>query len=152
MTMKRINKALSLILCMVLIVVMALFTIGCNDNKKEETTIVAETTQITDEKNVVGEGDTSFQFTVVDREGKETNFEVKTNRSTVGEALLDADLIEGEDSEYGLFVKKVNGIEADYDKDGTYWAFYVNDEYAMAGVDTTEIKKGESYSFRVEKK
>ena len=69
----------------------------------------------------------------------------------VGEALVELKLIEGEDSEYGLFVKKVNGIVADYDKDGMYWAFYINGEYAMSGVDSTEIKEGQSYSFKMEK-
>ena len=58
---------------------------------------------------------------------------------------------EGGPGAYGLYVKTVNGIKADYDKDKAYWAFYVNDSYAMSGVDSTEIKEGEVYSFKVEK-
>ena len=42
-------------------------------------------------------------------------------------------------------------VFGDYDVDGTYWAFYVNGEYATSGVDTTTIKDGESYMFKVEK-
>ena len=57
----------------------------------------------------------------------------------------------GDEGEYGLYVKTVNGITADYDKDGAYWAFYVNGEYASSGVDSTPIAEGESYCFRVEK-
>ena len=49
------------------------------------------------------------------------------------------------------YVKTVNGITADYDADGVYWAFYVNGEYAVSGVDSTPIAEGESYSFKVEK-
>ena len=60
-------------------------------------------------------------------------------------------MIEGEESEYGLFIKKVNGIEADFNKDKTYWAFYINDEYAMSGVDTTDITENDTYSLRKEK-
>lgn len=74
-------------------------------------------------------------------------FTVKTDETTVGAALLEHGLIAGEDSEYGLYVKTVNGITADYDVDKSYWAFYINDEYAMTGVDSTEITEGATYSF-----
>lgn len=63
---------------------------------------------------------------------------------------MELGLIAGEESEYGLYVKTVNGITADYDKDGVYWAFYINGEYAQTGVDSTKIAEGESYSFKVE--
>ena len=49
------------------------------------------------------------------------------------------------------YVKEVNGIIADYDVDGTYWAFYIDGEYASAGVDSTEITEGSIYMFKVEK-
>ena len=69
----------------------------------------------------------------------------------MGEALLELELIEGDESEYGLYVKTVNGITADYDEDGTYWAFYIGGEYAQTGVDSTPVTEGEEYSFKVEK-
>lgn len=100
---------------------------------------------------MLGEGNTVFPFSVVDKDGSETTFEIHTDKETVGEALLEVGLIAGDNSEYGLYVKTVNGITVDYDTDGMYWAFYVNGEYAMSGVDTTPITEGESYSFRVEK-
>ena len=59
-------------------------------------------------------------------------------------------MIEGDESEYGLYVKTVNGITADYDADGVYWAFYINDEYAQTGVDSTPITEGDRYAFRIE--
>ena len=99
---------------------------------------------------VLGEGNTVFPFTVVDKDGNETKFEIHTDKTVVGEALMELGLVEGEDGDYGLFVKTVNGITADYDKDGVYWAFYINDEYAQTGVDVTEIKEGDSYAFKVE--
>ena len=80
----------------------------------------------------------------------EETFEVHTDKATVGEALLELNFIAGDDSEYGLYVKTVNGITADYDKDGVYWAFYINGEYAQTGVDSTNIAEGDSYSFKVE--
>ena len=57
----------------------------------------------------------------------------------------------GDNSEYGLYVKTVNGETADYDKDGAYWAFYINGEYAMSGVDYTAPEAGTTYGFHVEK-
>lgn len=146
--MSHVRQKLSLILCMMLIAAMALLTTGCNDNTSQE---AAQTTAVTTQTQVVGEGETKFAFTVVDKDGVETSFEVHTDKEMVGEALLDCGLIEGEAGAYGLYVKKVNGITADYDVDQTYWAFYINGEYAMTGVDVTAITEGDSYSFKVEK-
>ena len=148
--MKQTNakKLLSFILCMVLIAAMALIASGCNANKNDP----ADTTeQPKVEATKLGEGQTTFNFTVVDKDGNETKFEIKTDKTLVGEALQELNLIEGEPGAYGLYVKKVNGITADYDVDKTYWAFYVNGEYATSGVDTTTIEAGATYTFKVEK-
>ena len=48
-------------------------------------------------------------------------------------------------------IKEVNGILADYEKDATYWGFYINGEYAMTGADMTDAVDGDSYLFKVEK-
>jgi hypothetical protein len=69
----------------------------------------------------------------------------------VGEALQALKLIDGEPGDYGLYVKEVTGIRAVYEEDSTYWAFYINGEYGMSGVDATDIEPGASYAFKVEK-
>ena len=152
MRFKSNKKMASWILCMMLIMAMASTAVGCNakDNGGNQPQAEAQATVET-ENTVLGEGQTKFAFVVVDTDGNETNFEIHTNKATVGEALLELELIAGETSEYGLYVKTVNGITADYDVDQTYWAFYVNDEYAMSGADTTAIEEGATYSFKVEK-
>lgn len=109
------------------------------------------TAEPAEEGTVVGEGAVSFTFIVRDAEGTETVFTVKTDSQTVGAALLENDLIAGVESEYGLYVKEVMGIVADYDVDQSYWAFYINGEYAMTGVDSTDIEAGAVYTFAVEK-
>lgn len=143
------NKVLSVIVCIVLIAAVALFTIGCSNNKGTPTHELPKDEEISEK--VLGEGKTQFDFIVTDAEGNSTKFVIKTDKKTVGEALLDVKLIEGEDGLYGLYVKKVNGIIADYDKDKTYWAFFVDGEYAMSGVDETEIEPNKVYSFKIEK-
>lgn len=134
------------ILTMLMIMTMAVSVIACG--KKEET--AAGETAVYEDGAVIGEGETSFEFTVVNMAGEEAVFEVKTDKETVGEALLDNGVIAGEDGQYGLYVKTVNGETVDYDKDGKYWAFYINGEYGMTGVDTTEIVEGDSYAFKAE--
>ncbi len=172
MQRKTKRNMISRILCMMLIVAMALFTVGCNKADEKETpsggeanvTAPAENNQDDAagedavqagdvESNVteLGEGQTTFNFSVVDKDGNETKFVIHTDKETVGDALLEHALIEGEEGDYGLYVKKVNGILADYDVDQTYWGFFVNGEYAMSGVDTTNIEEGADYSFKVSK-
>lgn len=163
MQKKCSRKLQSFILCMVLIVAMALFTTGCNvstgngagGNSSTAAGNAGGAGVQSDagdraELKQLGEGSTTFLFTVVDKDGIETPFEIHTDKETVGEALVELELIAGDESEYGLYVKTVNGITADYDKDGVYWAFYINGEYAPTGVDVTAIAEGENYSFKVE--
>lgn len=159
--MKKTNfkKLLSLVLSFVLIAVVALIMTGCGDKTTKtssdsgKTSVVtpdnAETTDA-DGNILIGEGEHSFVFKVTDLDGEITSFLVSTDKTVVGEALLDLGLINGEDSEYGLYVKVVNGTELDYETHGKYWAFYVNGEYAMTGVDSTDIENGATYEFKAE--
>ena len=152
--MKKTNfkKALSLFLCVVLIAVIALFATGCSDSKKtDDGTTTPSASAQTNERTVLGTGQTVFDFSVTDADGKKTDFEIHTDKKTVGEALLELKLIDGDDGEFGLYVKKVNNITLDYDKDGMYWAFYENGQYAQAGVDSTDIVAGTTYEFKAEK-
>ncbi len=148
---KSNRKLSSCILCIVLTAAIALFTTGCNGNTGGNASSGGNTeTAVQADGAVLGEGNVAFTFTVVDKEGNETQFEIHTDQETVGDALAELGLIAGEEGQYGLYVQTVNGITADYDKDGVYWAFYINGEYAQTGVDLTPITDGEHYSFKVE--
>ena len=146
----RTKKILSLILLLVLSAAIALSAFGCED-KKDDGSAVTTTTAPVDDTNVRGEGATSFTFTVVTKAGEEKTFTVKTDKTIVGEALQDAGLISGEEGQFGLYVKVVDGETLDYATDGKYWAFYVDGEYAPKGVDTTEIEAGKVYTFKPER-
>lgn len=93
----------------------------------------------------------SFKVVVTDLDGKETTFEYSSNAASVGEALVAEGLIEGHETEYGLYIDTVNGITADWDNDQTYWAFYINGEYATTGIDGTEIVADTTYGLTLTK-
>ncbi len=142
-------RILSVILCVVLVAAMALFTSGCTD--KEITESPKETAPVFEAVTQLGEGEKTFSFSVTDADGNETAFEIRTDKTVVGEALQELGLLSGDEGPYGLYVKTVNGVTYDYDTDGKYWAFYINGEYAPTGVDVTEIEENAVYSFRAEK-
>ncbi|MBP3570978.1 MAG: hypothetical protein J6M42_03385 [Clostridia bacterium] len=164
MNASNTKKWLSFILCVALIAAIALTAMGCDQAETPETPETNGGATVTTAEGgtvaeipdpnaptVKGEGATVFYFNVVDKDGKETKFEIHTDKTTVGEALLELGLIEGEEGPYGLYVKKVNGITAEYEVDGTYWAFYIGDDYGMTGVDMTDIEPGATYAFKVSK-
>lgn len=92
----------------------------------------------------LGEGEKTVSLEVKAGD-KSVKFIVHTDLETVGAALLDQKLISGEDGQFGLYIKEVNGITADYNIDQSYWAFYIDGEYAVSGVDSTEITEGSEY-------
>ena len=146
----KFMKILSCIICVVMIAAISLFTFGCTDNNPAETT-ASSTASVSEEKlTVLGEGQKTFFFTAVDTDGKETKWEIHTDEKVEGKALLAFGLIAGDDGPYGLYVKTVNGVTVDYDKDGKYWAFYEGESLAPKGVDQTDITEGALYVFKAE--
>ena len=157
----RMKHLLSFILCLALIAAIALTAIGCDQAKTPETPATDGVTAASTEDataggtaaetpdpnapTVKGEGATVFYFNVVDKDGNETKFEIHTDKTIVGEALLELGLIEGEEGAYGLYVKTVNGMTIG-DNESAYWALYQNGEYSMTGVDTTAITNGATYA------
>lgn len=129
-----------------LVLVMALT--GCGQNAAPETTVATVAVQA--DGSVLGEGATVFTLEVTDLEGKTSTFEIHTDKTSVGEALQEVGLVDGEMGEYGLFITTVNGQSLDWDKDGKYWAFYVGGEYAVTSADTTPIEAGVVYSLKAE--
>lgn len=137
-------KLLSLVLVFVLIAAAALT--GCSGTPAETT----EAPQSGGQATELGEGSKSFEFTVVDREGNTHLYVIRTDEEMVGQALMELELIDGEEGPYGLYIKSVLGQTLDYETDGMYWAFYVGSEYALTGVDLTPITEGEHYQIRAE--
>ncbi len=133
-------------LALFLSALMLLSLVGCGGNAGQ-----TAGNKVIEDGATIGEGEKSFVTEVVDADGNTVKFTVQTNEKTVGEALQKLGVIDGEEGDYGLYIKTVNGITADYNKDGVYWAFYVDGEYAMTGADMTDVVDGTVYTFRVEK-
>ena len=81
----------------------------------------------------------------VKAEEKSVTFTIKTDKETLGDALSEHKLISGEEGPYGLYIKVVNGIKADYNENQSYWSFTKGGEYMSTGVDVTKITDGEHY-------
>ena len=159
---KQLKTILSCFLIIALIAAMASMISSCGKAKKDAETAesgndtkAAETAEsgndTKDAETAESGNDTkagkTFTFVVVDDKGESKEFKITTEKEMLGAALLDEKLIEGEDSQYGLMVNSVNGLKADYNADGAYWALYIGEEYAMTGVDSTPVEDGATYKF-----
>lgn len=93
-------------------------------------------------------GEKTVTIAVIDSESAVTEYTVHTDADYLRQAMEEAEglTFSGDESAYGLMVTEVNGETADYNADGAYWAFYVNDEYCQYGVDTQSVADGDSFS------
>lgn len=147
------NNGFHKLLALLLALVMVLSLAACG-NKAQGGDTGDDANTVTDgtvaDGAVVGQGKTAFTMEVAQLDGTSITFTVNTDKATVGEALLELGIVAGDDTEYGLYVKTVNGVTLDYDTDGAYWAFYINGEYAATGVDATNIEAGAVYALKAE--
>ena len=148
--MRKSTKFLALILS----VLMLLCLVACNlANSNEETTAfeasddagVSATglwTNATYLKNTtLGEGSKSVSFTV-EAEGQKITITLKTDAATLGEAMYENELVEN-----ASFFSVLNGMEASWEKDMAYWAFYQGEDIMMHGIGDEPITDGASYRF-----
>ena len=80
-------------------------------------------------------------------EDESVTFTINTDEKYLADAMLEHELIEGDEGEFGLYVKKVNGIKADYDTDKAWWGLYKDGEMTLTGASYTEIADGDHYEF-----
>lgn len=90
------------------------------------------------------EGSKEITVTVVHADQSEKDFTYNTDAEYLGEVLLDEGLIAGEDGDYGLFVKTVDGETVD-DSKQQWWCLTKDGESVNTGVDLTPIADGEQY-------
>lgn len=96
------------------------------------------------------EGSKSYTLEVVDDAGNTKDYKASTDAEYLRDALEELEesedfSMEGDEDDYGLYIDTVNGVTADYDADGAYWAIYVNGEYGQNGVDSQPVHDGDAF-------
>ena len=130
--MTKLKRILSVLLVITLTAAACMIFAGCEKPKGDNS-----------EKTIT--------VTVIDDKGEKTKFTITTNSPNLRGALEQENLVEGDESEYGLYVKVVNGVRADYDKDGAWWGFYKDGVMLPSGIDDTIISDGDKYEIKYEK-
>lgn len=97
-------------------------------------------------------GNKAITVKVLDDKGKTKEYKHRTDAQYLLDAVKEIKdiTVEGTEGEFGLYMEKVNGLGADYDADGAYWALYVNEEYATLSIDKQPIKDGDTYTIKYE--
>ena len=84
----------------------------------------------------------SFTFTVIDGEGQSTEYKIETEKGTLAEALVEAELVEYQEDGY---YTTIAGITADWDKDKSYWWFTENGMDMTRGINEQPIQTYDRY-------
>jgi len=124
----------------VLLAILTLFTLAaCADVDKtgdwETATYVRDTE--------FGKGAKTVTVKVV-ADGQELTFTLHTDKENLEDALIEHNLIDGDIEAYGMYIKMVNGIVADYDTDKTYWAITQSGQ-ATSSAKSTLIADGDVF-------
>lgn len=104
--------------------------------------------QMSESENQPVIGSKSVTIDVVNKAEEKTSYQVNTDAECLRQAMEEAEglTFSGTESEYGMMVETVNGETADYNKDKAYWAFYINGEYCMYGIDSQPVADGDAFS------
>ena len=97
-------------------------------------------------------GTKAYTVEVLDKEGASVSYEGTTDAEYLSDLMneLKAEgnfTYEGTGGDYGLFISSINGLTADYETDGAYWAIYVNGAYGEYGADAQPVNDGDVYRF-----
>lgn len=142
--MKRISQN-TIIVSFALLLCMTLLLSACGREVLPEVWEDATYTEDT----TLGEGSKTVDVYVTAAD-KSIKLTVKTDEENLGAALLALGIVDGDMGDFGLYVKVVNGMTADYDVDASWWGFnkVLSDgtrETMMTGVDGVTIADGEAY-------
>ena len=89
-------------------------------------------------------GAKTVNVTVDFGDGETKNYELHTDAEYLRGALDEENLVEGTESEFGLYVLTVDGVTADESKQ-QWWCFTKGGEMLMTGVDSTPVADGDSF-------
>lgn len=148
LSMKKTNlmRLFSLMLVFVVVAAMMFTLVSCGNNNGGDNNAVSGNDGSDTEREEV-----TITVKIKNSNGVVTDFVITTSEEFLRGALEQENLVEGDESAYGLYVKVVNGERADYDADGAYWSFYKDGAYLSTGIDATPIADGDVFSIEYTK-
>ena len=156
------TQTVRLLACLLALLLLCSLSVACSSENGGETESPAVTTGSTPagedspalpaiwenatytEAKAFGEGEKTFSLEVI-ADGHSVTFTVSTNEEYLGAPLLTHGLVSGDEGPYGLYIKAVNGMVADYNVDQTYWSVSKGGTMLMTGVDSTPVENGAHY-------
>ncbi len=90
-------------------------------------------------------GGKAITITAVHSDGSSKEFAVTTAEEFLGPVLLSEEIVVGEMGPYGLVISAVDGEEASWEANQSYWALFEGEEYAMTGADGVVLTDGGVY-------
>lgn len=139
--MKKMKKLFLAAICLLVLSVLLSALAACASDGTSDSTDPTDTQTTTQpDENI------SITVKVIHGDGSEKTFEIETSEDTLLGALLQENLVEGDDSSpTGFYITTVDGEEADYSADQSWWCLTQNGEMLMTGAGTTEISDGQTY-------
>lgn len=122
MKMKKIEKLLGIAIVLVIIAIMSIACVKFREKPEK--------------------GDKKISIEVVNIAGDSVVYEVDTDALYLQGAMEEAEGLEFEMD--GTMLISVNGEEAIYEVDQSYWALYINGDYANYGISEQPIKDGDT--------
>ena len=133
---KEIKRLVVAFLCMVICMSFASCT------PKEEVSLWD--TAIYTENTTFGEGEKTITLQV-EAEERNVTFIIRTDEEILENALVAHELISGDKGPYGMYVTRVNGIEADYDENRSFWSLEKDGVQMTTGVSETGVTDGDNF-------
>lgn len=97
-------------------------------------------------------GSKSITLSIVYMDDSRDDYELRTDEEYLLDAAnkIDGLTIEGHNDGSYFYMDAINGVSADYDADGAYWAIYVDGTYGTYGIKDQPIADGVAYEIRYE--
>ena len=91
-------------------------------------------------------GAKEIHVTVVHGDQSTKEFDYQTDAAYLGEVVVDEGLAEGDTTEFGLYIKTVDGETADESKE-QWWCLSKGGEALETGADQAPIEDGDQFEF-----
>lgn len=132
---QKTSKLISSVLTLLLVIALALGLSACGKDTSAKPSDGSSAACETDKK-------ISVTVEIVDDKGEKTVLSLETRKTTLADALVEEGIIEY--AADGLYTT-VNGITADYSKDGAWWCVTKGGVMTTEGMNTLKLSDGDSF-------